>query len=196
MGGPLQVVDAAGNPVPARVATGGLSPGMRVLKVGGRVMIVYGAWTTYTEVRDAPTGQGARTAAGAVPGFVGGLAAGATAGLACGPGAPVCSIVLGGVFGLAGYLAARDLGELAYDTATGQDQPLFTTLLARAVTATTTTPTNEHHTGDCPGQGRCHTPNGERETSAPRPPGGLLRRELTAEDRQRLLDHLRSAPAQ
>ena len=133
MGGPLQVVDAAGNPMPSRVVTGGLSPGMQVLKWGGRVMIVYGIYTTYAEVRDAQAGTQGRSAAGAVPGFVGGLAAGAAAGLACGPGALVCSVIFGGIFGFAGYLAARDAGEMAYDAATGEDHPLYTTRLVEGI---------------------------------------------------------------
>jgi Domain of unknown function (DUF4157) len=153
----LAVLGPDGVPIPRRIATGGLTPGMQVLKWGGRIMIVYAAYQTYAEIRDAPEGTRRRTAAGAISGFAGGLAAGALAGLACGPGAPVCSIVLGLGFGIAGTLIARDVGELSYDAATGEDHPLYTTLLWRAMNQPVVDDADIPRTV-CSGQANCHTP--------------------------------------
>jgi hypothetical protein len=88
---------------------------VQVLKWGGRVMILLGAGMVIYETVKAPEGQKARTFAGASGGFAGGLALGATAGLVCGPGALVCSVVLGLGFGLLGYYAGRSIAEGAYD---------------------------------------------------------------------------------
>jgi hypothetical protein len=109
--------EAAG-PVPG--ATGpavasGMPRGLQVLKWGGRAFFVLGLAMVPLEVFLAPPGQRVRTAVGAGAGFLGGFAAGAGAGLVCGPGAPVCSIVLGITFGLAGALGARYLAEHLYD---------------------------------------------------------------------------------
>jgi hypothetical protein len=93
----------------------GMSRGLQVVKWGGRAFFVIGLATIPLEVWLAPPGQGLRTGVGATAGFVGGLAAGATAGLVCGPGAPVCSVVLGITFGLAGALGARAFAESIYD---------------------------------------------------------------------------------
>jgi hypothetical protein len=101
---------ATGPPVAA-----GMSRGLQVLKWGGRVFFVIGLATIPLEVLWAPSGSKARTAVGATAGFLGGLAAGATAGLVCGPGAPVCSIVLGLAFGIAGAFGARALAESIFD---------------------------------------------------------------------------------
>jgi hypothetical protein len=101
---------ATGAPVAA-----GMSRGLQVLKWGGRAFFVIGLLTIPLEIFLAPPGQGARTAVGATAGFLGGLAAGAAAGLVCGPGAPVCSVVLGLVFGIAGALGARSLAESMFD---------------------------------------------------------------------------------
>ena len=65
----------------------------------------------------APEGQRTRTAVGASSGFAGGLLFGAGAGLACGSGAPVCSVLLGLGGGLFGYFAGRITGEALYDAA-------------------------------------------------------------------------------
>jgi hypothetical protein len=92
-----------------------MSRGLQALKWGGRVFFVIGLATIPLEVLWAPSGQKARTAVGATAGFLGGLAAGAAAGLVCGPGAPICSIVLGLTFGIAGALGARALAESLYD---------------------------------------------------------------------------------
>lgn len=96
---------------------------IQVLKVGGRVFFVIGAVATVAEVAMAPEGEGTRTAVGAGAGFVGGLAFGAAAGLVCGPGAPVCSVVLGLGFGVAGAFASRAAAEGIYDVATGRARP-------------------------------------------------------------------------
>jgi hypothetical protein len=101
---------ATGPPVAA-----GMSRGLQALKWGGRVFFVIGLATIPLEVLWAPSGQKGRTAVGATAGFLGGLAAGAAAGLVCGPGAPICSIVLGLTFGIAGALGARALAESIYD---------------------------------------------------------------------------------
>lgn len=93
----------------------GMSKGLQVLKWGGRVFIVIGIAASVAEVATAPEGMKVRTAVGAGAGFLGGLALGATAGLVCGPGAPVCSVVLGVGFGVAGGLAARSAAEEIYD---------------------------------------------------------------------------------
>ena len=101
---------ATGPPV-----AGGMSRGLQVLKWGGRVFFVIGVATVPLEVILAPSGSKARTAVGATGGFLGGLAAGAAAGLVCGPGAPVCSLVLGLTFGIAGAFGGRALFEGIYD---------------------------------------------------------------------------------
>jgi len=102
---------------------GGMSKGLQVLKWGGRVFIVVGVVAGVAEVATAPEGKKVRTAVGAGAGFVGGLALGATAGLVCGPGAPVCSVVLGLGFGIVGAVTARAAAEEIYDVATGEAQP-------------------------------------------------------------------------
>lgn len=98
----------------------GMPRGLIILKWTGRIFLVVGAGAVVAEVAMAPEEEKVRTAVGAGAGFVGGLAAGAAAGLVCGPGAPVCSIVLGIGFGIAGGLAARAAAEGAYDLATGR----------------------------------------------------------------------------
>jgi hypothetical protein len=94
---------------------GGMSTGFKILKVGGRVMFVVSLVMIPVETAMAPEGERERTFVGATGGFVGGLAAGATAGLVCGPGAPVCSIVLGLGFGIVGALGGRALAEGVFD---------------------------------------------------------------------------------
>ena len=96
---------------------------IQVLKYGGRVFFVVGAAASVAEVAMAKEGERTRTAVGAGAGFVGGLALGATAGLFCGPGAPVCSVVLGLGFGIVGGLASRTAAEGIYDVATGRVEP-------------------------------------------------------------------------
>lgn len=179
-----------GEPLP--MSTGGLSTGMQVLKWGGRIMLVYAAYSTYAEIRDAPPEERGRTAAGALTGFAGGFAAGAAAGLVCGPGALACSLILGAVFGFAGYLAARDVGELAYEAATGRDEPLYTTRLWRALNQPVTHDYDIPRTA-CPGVAQCHVPARyldpnwrQREFASSR---ALMREmELSDEDRARLIE--------
>lgn len=102
---------------------GGMSTGMRVLKVGGRVMLVFSVVMVPVETYLAPPGERERTFVGATGGlaggFAGGFAGGAAAGLVCGPGAPVCSILLGLSFGIAGAFGGRKLAEGAYDLTEG-----------------------------------------------------------------------------
>jgi len=99
-------------------AVGGAMPtGLKILKIGGRVMIVVSIAMIPIETYLAPPEQRERTAVGATGGFIGGFAAGAAAGIFCGPGAPVCSIVLGLGGGLAGSVGGRALAEGAYDLA-------------------------------------------------------------------------------
>ncbi|MEV6239258.1 hypothetical protein [Lentzea sp. NPDC051838] len=179
LGGELQVVDAQGRPMNVRVATGGLSPGMQVLKWGGRIMLVVGVVSTGVEIYTAPPGEQGRTAAGALSGFAGGFAAGAAAGLICGPGALVCSVVAGGVLGTLGYLAARHAAEYAYDTATGRPRPPGA--LDQPAPQTT-----------CPGVANCHLPNDARRGSGMPTIGLPADRELSEADRRRLLEYLRS----
>jgi Domain of unknown function (DUF4157) len=97
----------------------GMPTALKVLKVGGRVMLVVGIAAIPVEVYLANPEERERTFAGATAGFAGGLAAGAAAGLVCGPGAPVCSVVLGLSAGYAGSVGARSLAEDAYDLAVG-----------------------------------------------------------------------------
>ncbi len=104
--------------------------GVRLLRTGGRVLLVVGIAVDAYEVYKAPPEQRARTAVGVTGGFVAGLGAGAAAGLACGPGAPVCSVVLGIGFGIAFSWLGRKAAEGAYDLATEsssskQDKPIY-----------------------------------------------------------------------
>lgn len=108
----------AAMPVPnatGAAVAGRMSTGLQVLKWGGRVMFVVGLATVPLEIILAPPGLRLRTGVGAGAGFAGGLAAGAAAGLVCGPGAPVCSVVLGLGFGIAGALGARASAEALFD---------------------------------------------------------------------------------
>jgi hypothetical protein len=108
-------------------ATGpGVSSGMptslKVLKWGGRVFLVAGGVLAIAAVVRAPEEEKAHVAAVEGGGFLAGFIVGAGAGLFCGPGAPVCSVVLGLVFGVAGSLAGREAAEVAYDEAVGDDE--------------------------------------------------------------------------
>lgn len=125
------------------VAVGGLSRGMQVLKWGGRAMLVVGIVMVPVEVALARPEDRVRTGIGATSGFFGGLAGGAAAGLVCGPGALLCSVVLGIGFGVAGAFGARAVAEGIYDSATAP-RP------------------EQVYRPPCPGQGRCHEPNRPR----------------------------------
>jgi hypothetical protein len=94
---------------------GEMPAGLRYLKWGGRVFLVIGVAAGVAEVATAPEGQRERTAVGVTGGFAGGFALGATAGLVCGPGALVCSVVLGLGLGIVGSIAGRSLAEYVYD---------------------------------------------------------------------------------
>jgi hypothetical protein len=91
---------------------------MRVLRSGGKVLLVVGVAMDIHEVATAPPEQRTRTAVGVGGGFLGGLALGAAAGLVCGPGAPVCSTVLGIGFGILGAFGGRAAAEGLYDSLT------------------------------------------------------------------------------
>jgi hypothetical protein len=101
---------ASGAPVAS-----GMSRGLQALKWGGRAFFVIGLATIPAETALAKPGDRARTFTGATGGFLGGLAAGAAAGLVCGPGAPVCSVVLGLGFGILGALGGRAAAEVIFD---------------------------------------------------------------------------------
>lgn len=102
--------NAIGPPV-----VGQMTSGMKVLRWGGRAFFVLGVVATTAEIATASEEERERVAVGGVAEFAGGFAAGAVAGLACGPGAPVCSVVLGIGFGFLGGKAARGIAEMIYD---------------------------------------------------------------------------------
>jgi Domain of unknown function (DUF4157) len=95
----------------------GMSRTMQFMRIGGRVFLVVGVVISAVEVGRAVRDRDYRRATQEVGGFATGFAAGAAAGLLCGPGAPVCSIGLGLVFGLGGYFAGRAIAGAAYDAA-------------------------------------------------------------------------------
>ena len=152
----MEAVEQGSEGVAAIPETGGavaqsMPRALRVLRVGGRAFLALGFVVGGAEIFVAPPEQRARTAVGVGGGFVGGLALGAAAGLVCGPGALVCSVVLGLGFGLAGAFAGRDLSERAYDTATGN-----------------TPPAEPPRYNTCPGQAACHTPSSAYRNDRPR----------------------------
>jgi hypothetical protein len=126
--GPGAVVPPGGQlPLPhqsgAATTSGAAAQGatrFRLLRWGGRLFLVVGIAATGYEIAAAPPAERTRTAIGAASGFVGGLAAGAAAGLVCGPGAPLCSVMLGLTFGLVGGVASRAAAESIYDAAASQ----------------------------------------------------------------------------
>ena len=97
----------------------GMPTTLRVLKVGGRVLVVIGIAADAYEFFSASAAEKPRVAVGIAGGigggWLGGMAAGAAAGLVCGPGAPVCSFVLGLLGGIAGALGGRSLLQHLYD---------------------------------------------------------------------------------
>lgn len=121
---------AAGSPSPLSRPAGATGPAvagrvptvLRVVKIGGRVLLVAGIGLGAWEIACAEPEQRGRVTAGVAGGFAGGLALGATAGLVCGPGAPVCSIVAGLTLGIIGSLAGRAMAEDLYD-ATHRQRP-------------------------------------------------------------------------
>jgi hypothetical protein len=94
---------------------GGVSPGLRVLKWGGRIFVVAGGVKLGYDIWHAPEGERAHVAFVEGSGFVGGFVGGAALGLVCGPGAPVCSVVTGIVGGIAGAYGASELAEAAWN---------------------------------------------------------------------------------
>jgi hypothetical protein len=98
--------------VPPGAAVAGRVPTLlRVVKVGGRVMIVVGVVAARYELYKAKPEEQPRVAVGLAGGFL----LGAGAGLVCGPGAPVCSIIAGLVLGTIGALGGRAVAETMYD---------------------------------------------------------------------------------
>jgi len=83
----------------------------RILKTGGRVMLVVGIAVDAYEFFSASAKEKPRVAVGIAGGLGGGFLAGAAAGLVCGPGALVCSLL----FGVAGALGGRALAQALYD---------------------------------------------------------------------------------
>jgi hypothetical protein len=90
---------------------------VRVLRVGGKVMLIVGVAVAVYEIATARPGTRGRTAAGVISGFGAGFALGAAAGLICGPGALLCSGVVGLGLGLIGAIGGRAVGEALYDVA-------------------------------------------------------------------------------
>jgi hypothetical protein len=131
-----EIAAAAGHPspiAPVGAATGeavasSLSTGAKVLKYGGRVFLVVGVGASVYSIASAAPAERERVvveeAAGWVGGFVGGAIAGASAGLFCGPGAPVCSFVLGLTGGFVGSLAGAGVATLAYDVSHRRGVPI------------------------------------------------------------------------
>jgi hypothetical protein len=91
---------------------------VKVMRVGGKVMLVVGVVAGVAEVATAKPEERTRTAVGVGGGFAGGFLLGASAGLLCGPGAPVCSFVLGLGLGTIGALGGRAFAEGVYDMTT------------------------------------------------------------------------------
>lgn len=83
----------------------------RLLKVGGRVMLVVGIAADAHEFFSASSAEKPRVAVGIAGGVGGGFLGGAAAGLVCGPGVLVCSIL----FGAAGALGGRALAQALFD---------------------------------------------------------------------------------
>jgi hypothetical protein len=130
----VEAAGAAGRPNPAYgmpgaaggagPVAGSVPPGVKVMRIGGRVFLVAGVAAGAYEVYAAPPEERARTATGVGGGFAGGFALGATAGLVCAPGALVCSVVAGLALGFVGALGGRAMAEGIYDAATSQGTPV------------------------------------------------------------------------
>ena len=156
------LVNALPEAATAAPVIGQMSRGMQVLRWGGRLFMVIGVVATGYEIVTARPEDRARTAAGALSGFAGGLAAGAAAGLVCGPGAPVCSIVLGLGFGIAGGYLARRGAEGIYDDTHPHGTPITDPAEIARITAMM------NRTAPCP---NCHQAVGDQP-----PQGSLLGR--------------------
>jgi hypothetical protein len=175
-----QVPGAVGPAVAGRVGTV-----LKVVKIGGRVLLVVGILAGAAEIWLAPPEQRNRVAAGVAGGFAGGFALGATAGLFCGPGALVCSVVAGLVLGTVGALGGRAMAESLYDEAHQPRNPWE----------------YPGHSVVCPG---CHdnpaTHANRFRVLSPgqvdlRPPSAPASRELSAADRAVIMQWLRSPAA-
>ena len=102
----------------------GVASGMprrfKVLKYGGRVFAVVGVAADAYELYSATPQERPRVAVGIVGatagGAAGGALAGAAAGLLCGPGAPVCSVVLGAGGAAVGALGGRAAFQALFDS--------------------------------------------------------------------------------
>ena len=95
---------------------GGMSTGFKVLKVGGRVMIVVSILMVPVETALAPEGQRVRTFVVGSAGLAGGYVVGTlAASLVCGPGAPVCALVIGLGAGIVGTILGQDAADAVFD---------------------------------------------------------------------------------
>lgn len=118
-GAPANTMPNATGPAVA----GEMSTGLKVLKWGGRVMLVVGIGATIWSIYSAPEGQKARAAVTGISGLVGGFVAGAALGLACGPAAPVCCIVTGIIGGIVGGIVSSGIAGAIYDWFTSPPPP-------------------------------------------------------------------------
>ncbi len=104
----------------------GMPRGFKVLKYGGRVFAVVGIAADAYEFYSATPAERPRVVAGiagaTAGGAAGGAAAGAAAGLVCGPGAPVCSVILGVGGAVVGALGGRALFQAIFDSLDGSHQ--------------------------------------------------------------------------
>jgi len=101
---------------------GAMPTKFKVVKWGGRAFLVLGGALAIKHTLEAPDEEKPRVAAVEGSAFLAGVGAGALAGLACGPGALVCSIVLGAGAGIAAAIAAGEAANVAYDEVLGNDE--------------------------------------------------------------------------
>ena len=95
---------------------GGMSTGFKVFEVGGRVMIVVSILMVPVETALAPEGQRVRTFVVGSAGLAGGYVVGTlAASLVCGPGAPVCALVIGLGAGIVGTILGQDAADAVFD---------------------------------------------------------------------------------
>ncbi|MFI0445526.1 DUF4157 domain-containing protein [Actinomadura sp. 6N118] len=123
-------VREAGGPSPLETPAGAAGPAvatqfprlLRVLKIGGRVLMVVGLVVGGLEIAFATKEQRPRVIAGVAGGLAGGLILGAGAGLLCAATAPLCLVVAGLTLGFAGGIAGRFLAEKAFDASVNPPQ--------------------------------------------------------------------------
>ena len=103
-------------------ARGAMPTKFKVVKWGGRAFLVLGGVLAIKHTLEAPDEEKPRVASVEGSAFLAGVGAGALAGLACGPGALVCSIVFGAAAGIAAAIVAGEAANVAYDEALGNDE--------------------------------------------------------------------------